>query len=117
GNAVPPYQLEVAYELFMRSLFNKYLATGLISMADDYNTIGPDSTWHIKNKVPEIPDPICYILVPETCTEEQYENVVNCTAVIKDWQLSVLRIKMRERMIWTELMVLGMFSRKLICRV
>ena len=69
----------------MRSLFNRDISTGLVPLFDDYKTIGPDSTWHIKNEVPESPQPVCYVLVPATCTAEQYETVQNGTAIIEDW--------------------------------
>ncbi|KAH8590315.1 putative carboxypeptidase S1 [Bisporella sp. PMI_857] len=85
GHLVPSYQPEVAYNLFMRSLFNKDLATGLLNINNEYKTTGPDNTWHIKNEVPESPNPVCYILNPETCTDEQYETVKNGTAIIENW--------------------------------
>ena len=69
----------------MRSLFNKDMSTGLIPLVDNYKSVGPDSTWHIKNEIPESPEPVCYILIPGTCTEEQYEAVLSGKAIIKDW--------------------------------
>jgi len=69
----------------MRSLFNKDMSTGLIPMFDSFKSVGPDSTWHVKNEVPEWPESVCYILTPETCTPEQYATVENGTAIIKDW--------------------------------
>ncbi|KAJ5933777.1 Carboxypeptidase S1 [Penicillium verhagenii] len=88
GHEVPAYQPETAYELFHRALFNRDLATGKIDTArnDSYSTEGPSSTWHIKNEVPESPDPVCYILSLEaTCTDDQIASVRNNTAVIKDY--------------------------------
>ena len=69
----------------MRSLFNRDMATGLLPLFDGYKTVGPDNTWHIKNPTPERPEPVCYILNPETCIKEQYDGIKNGTAVIKDW--------------------------------
>ncbi|CAG8027262.1 unnamed protein product [Penicillium nalgiovense] len=88
GHEVPAYQPQTAYEIFYRALFNRDLATGKISTARNasYSTQGPPSTWHIKNKVPESPGPVCYILALEsTCTEDQIASVVNGTAVIRDY--------------------------------
>jgi len=69
----------------MRSLFNKDIATGLLPVFDDLSTIGPSSTFHVKNIIPESPEPRCYILEPETCTSEQYATVLNDTAIVKDF--------------------------------
>ncbi|KAJ5663381.1 Carboxypeptidase S1 [Penicillium longicatenatum] len=88
GHEVPAYQPQTAYEIFHRALFNRDLATGKIDTARNasYSTEGPSSTWHIKNEVPESPEPVCYILSLEsTCTEDQIARVVNNTAVIRDY--------------------------------
>ncbi|KAJ5986490.1 Carboxypeptidase S1 [Penicillium sp. IBT 35674x] len=88
GHEVPAYQPQTAYEIFHRALFNRDLATGKIDTARNasYSTEGPSSTWHIKNEVPESPDPVCYILsLDATCTDDQIASVVNNTAVIKDY--------------------------------
>ncbi|KAJ5702439.1 hypothetical protein N7488_009987 [Penicillium malachiteum] len=88
GHEVPAYQPQTAYEIFYRSLFNRDLATGKIDTARNasYSTTGPQSTWHIKNELPESPDPVCYILSLEsTCTEDQIASVLNSTAVIQDY--------------------------------
>ena len=70
GHMVPSYQPETAYQIFMRAMFNKDVATGAKDISDDYSTEGPASTWHIKNEVMPAPEPECYILYPDTCTEE-----------------------------------------------
>jgi carboxypeptidase D len=88
GHEVPAYQPQTAYEIFHRALFNRDLATGKIDTARNgsYSTKGPASTWHIKNQVPESPEPVCYILALEaTCTEDQIASVMNGTAVVKDY--------------------------------
>lgn len=66
-------------------MFNKDVATGMITITDGYSTKGPSSTFHIKNEIPSFPQPACYILHPETCTEEQYAAVKNGSAIIKDF--------------------------------
>jgi carboxypeptidase D len=88
GHEVPAYQPETAYEIFYRSLFNRDLATGKVNTARNtsYVTDGPESTWNIKNEVPESPEPLCYILsLGSSCTDEQIKAVQNGTALIKDW--------------------------------
>lgn len=69
----------------MRAMFNRDIATGLLPVSDDLTTEGPSSTFHIKNEVPESPEPKCYVLVPNTCTPEQYASVVDGTAIVKDF--------------------------------
>jgi len=69
----------------MRAMFNKDIATGLIPVFDHLTTIGPSSTFPVKNKVPERPEPRCYVLNPGTCTPEQYATVLNGTAIVKDF--------------------------------
>lgn len=83
--AVPWYQPEVAYNIFTRSLFNKDISTGSLDTNDDFATVGPDSVFHIKNIPPAAPEPKCYVLVPGTCTREQYAGVLNGTAIVKDF--------------------------------
>jgi len=87
GHMVPSYQPEVAYKIFMRTMFNKDVATGVRDIRDNYSTEGPPSTWHIKNDVLTSPDPECYILSPGSCTEEQYARVKNNTAIIKNYRV------------------------------
>ena len=82
---VPSYQPEVSYDIFMRALMNKDVATGIVPITDNYTTFGPSSTWHIKNRIPPQPQSTCYILSTETCTEEVYKKVKNGTAVVKDY--------------------------------
>lgn len=83
---VPAYQPETAYKIFMRAMFDKDIATGLIPMFDEYFTVGPKSTRHITNEVPPYPKPVCYTLaLLETCEFEEYWAVVNGTAIVKDY--------------------------------
>ena len=87
GHMVPSYQPETSYKIFMRAMFNKDIATGTLDLTDSLKTKGPLSTWHIKNEVFPAPEPECYILAHDTCTEEEYELVKNNTAIIKDYIL------------------------------
>ncbi|GAQ45451.1 hypothetical protein AtubIFM56815_011274 [Aspergillus tubingensis] len=88
GHEVPFYQPETAYEIFNRAQFNWDIATGEVSLVEnqDYGTEGPSSTWHVKNEVPESPEPTCYLLAMDsTCTDEQKERVLSGEALIRDW--------------------------------
>ena len=87
GHAVPSYQPETAYRIFNRALFNRDIATGRVDTAahPHYRTRGPHDTWHIRNEVPEQYDDFCYILDPDTCSEEQIDAVYAGTAVIEDY--------------------------------
>lgn len=85
GHEVPSYQPVTAYEIFMRATFNRDVATGLIPVTDELVTVGPRDTWHIKNEPPAMPEPVCYVLKPETCRPEVWETVVDGTAVVRDY--------------------------------
>ncbi|PWY70277.1 alpha/beta-hydrolase [Aspergillus heteromorphus CBS 117.55] len=88
GHEVPAYQPQTAYEIFHRALFNRDIATGRVNTARNasYTSEGPDSTWQVKNDVPDSPAPTCYLLDLEArCTQEQVERVVGGEAVVKDW--------------------------------
>ena len=75
----------MAYEIFMRATFNKDVSTGLIPVYDHFSTFGPHSTWHIKNKILESPEPKCYVLQPMTCTPDTWEKVINGSVLVKDY--------------------------------
>lgn len=85
----------------MRSIFNKDIATGLLPVFDDLTTIGPSSTFHVKNEVPEWPEPKCYILKPDTCTAEVYATILDGTAIIKDYFV-VGNVKDDEMKVWSQ---------------
>lgn len=83
---MPAYQPETAYEIFIRALFNKDVATGTVDLFDEYSTVGPSTTWHIKNEVFPAPEPVCYILDANSrCTENQWNLVNNGTAIVKNY--------------------------------
>ncbi|KAG7149548.1 Carboxypeptidase S1 B like protein [Verticillium longisporum] len=87
GHAVPAYQPEAAYRIFMRALFNRDLATGRVDTAvkDDYSTSGPADVLGVKNEVPEQYPDYCYILDTSTCSARQIAALRNGSAVIKDY--------------------------------
>ncbi|KAK7424644.1 hypothetical protein QQZ08_008527 [Neonectria magnoliae] len=85
GHEVPSYQPAAAYEVFMRALFNRDIATGILPVTDELSTVGLKDTWHIKNTPPELPKPRCYILKPDTCLPEVWAKVESGEAHIKDY--------------------------------
>ncbi|KAH8596918.1 Alpha/Beta hydrolase protein [Bisporella sp. PMI_857] len=93
GHEVPSYQGEVSYEIFMRATFGKDITTGIYDVTDYYTTIGPSSVFNIKNEVPDWPESKCYILAPDTCTAEQYEQVLNGTVKVKDFIVTEYGVK------------------------
>ncbi|EUC41561.1 hypothetical protein COCMIDRAFT_40298 [Bipolaris oryzae ATCC 44560] len=87
GHEVPAYQPETAYRIFMRSLFNRDISTGNVSTANNasYATEGPMDVSNITN-IPIIdPGAQCYVLDPDQCTKEQWESVMNGTALVHNW--------------------------------
>lgn len=101
GHEVPAYQPETAYQIFMRAMFGKDIATGKIDTTaastpyndvDIYHTEGSPTTFEVKNVLPESPTQQCYILALEaTCTIEQaiaiYNEYGNETTLIHDYIL------------------------------
>ena len=87
GHEVPSYQPETSYRIFTRAMFDRDIATGLLPLSDTLATVGPSDVRHIKNEIiEERPAPVCYIINPgETCEKEDFETVMNGTAIIKDW--------------------------------
>ncbi|KAG6007202.1 hypothetical protein E4U21_006221 [Claviceps maximensis] len=85
GHEVPSYQPEAAYEIFMRALFNLDIATGKLPVHDELSTVGPSSTWHIRQAPPKAPEPKCYILKPDTCTPDVWEKVKSAKVNVKDF--------------------------------
>ena len=90
GHEVPSYQPETAYEIFRRALFNLDIATGEVSTArnPDYATTGPADTWSVKQEAPESEPAFCYTYaLGSTCSDEQFESVVDGTAIVRDYIL------------------------------
>jgi hypothetical protein len=88
GHEVPAYQPEAAYEIFRRAMFNLDIASGKISTAQNgsYGTVGVSSTFSIKNKAPESPQPTCYTYaLQSTCTNDQINSVLDGSALIHDY--------------------------------
>ncbi|KAI9852598.1 MAG: hypothetical protein M1838_000252 [Thelocarpon superellum] len=87
GHEVPAYQPETAYQIFMRALTNRDIASGTTSTnaLPDFSTTGPPTTFQVKNAVPASPPPECYIWSPSTCTDAQVAALQNGTAVVEDF--------------------------------
>ena len=92
-STVPSYQPETAYQIFMRTMFGKDVATGAISLDGDeaaaleYTTEGPASVFDVNNNPPEQPAPRCYVLaapLSTSCTEEQIAALLDGSAVVEN---------------------------------
>lgn len=56
--------------------------------ADIYATTGQMDTWAVKNVVPPVPEPTCYVLaLSATCSNDQIERITNGTARIENYVL------------------------------
>ncbi|KAI9663280.1 MAG: hypothetical protein M1821_008328 [Bathelium mastoideum] len=90
GHSVQAYQPETVSRIFNRVLLNKDVATGHFSTIPDkhgsvYSSNGPNSSFWIKNKLPEPMPSRCYFWsYNTTCNENQIAALMNGTAVIKD---------------------------------
>lgn len=90
GHQVPAYQPEIAYDIFMRAMFNKDIATGEVDTAGNngYSTEGPASTFQIKSTPPADAKKECYVWQLSTCTNVQYNALMNGTAIVRDYFLT-----------------------------
>ncbi|KAF3021516.1 hypothetical protein E8E14_012011 [Neopestalotiopsis sp. 37M] len=93
GHHVNSDQPETAYQLFMRTIFGKDLATGSTDVtttaaADSYySTQGPASVFNVTNEPPLDPGSECFVLIyPFTgsCTDEQIAALYDGSAVIEN---------------------------------
>lgn len=85
GHMVPAYKPEVALEIFRRILSNKDVATGDVSVNDNYTTSGTKTCYH-PEELPKNPAPTCYLLsMGGTCAENQIEAVHKETAKVFDY--------------------------------
>lgn len=87
GHLVPSYQPEAAYEIFMRALGGRDIATGTEVVRDGYATKGPSDAWWMKSEVLPAPKGECYVLAPETCTDEQQKWLEDGSAIVKNYIL------------------------------
>ncbi|KAI9676190.1 MAG: hypothetical protein M1817_000935 [Caeruleum heppii] len=86
GHQMPSYQPETAYEIFMRATFSRDIATGrsVIGPNSNYQSTGPLTSWG-QQQAPPAPEPVCYVLAPATCTDQQYASLVDGSAIVKDY--------------------------------
>ncbi len=106
GHLVPAYQPATAAAVFERAVFGRDVATGTVSVLEDgddgggkngsscggggggsgYSTVGPASSFAIKNVLPPDPPPVCYLFnAPGSCTGNQLAALAAGTAVVKDY--------------------------------
>ncbi|KAI1759064.1 alpha/beta-hydrolase [Hypoxylon sp. FL1150] len=83
GHMVPAYQPQVAYVLLNRTMQLKDVATGNITITDDYSTSGPpNSTTTLK--APPLPSGTCYLRgMSSTCAQNQIDAIKEGSADIE----------------------------------
>jgi len=86
-NSAYAYQPEALSQIFQRTLASRDIASGSLALLDaTYKTSGPASVFSRKNKAPACPPkPLCYLLVPGTCSWNQIEAVERGFAITKDF--------------------------------
>ncbi|KAK5698232.1 hypothetical protein LTR97_007193 [Elasticomyces elasticus] len=88
GHDVGAFQPEANFRIFNRALFNKDVATGNSTVNDEYSTSGAASVYSVKNFLPanSTLTPVCVLWnVAPSCTEEQFEALMNGTAIMEDY--------------------------------
>ncbi|PPJ53893.1 hypothetical protein CBER1_04600 [Cercospora berteroae] len=88
GHMIPAYQPETAYQIFLRAIQHRDIATGEERITDEYVTTGRQSLRDLRREVPRHEKQVCYTLnAHNTCTKEQLDGLGNGTVVVKDWIL------------------------------
>lgn len=81
------YQPETAYQIFMRTITGRDVATGTVDVVKDagFVTQGPLSVFDVQQPPPQQPPNECYIdfsPLGTRCTKEQVAALTNGTAVV-----------------------------------
>lgn len=95
GHMVPAYQPEAAYEVFMRAMTNRDIATGQINLGkgteegrQEYRTEGRKSAWRgvDSDVLDRATEEQCYLLMPDsTCSAETWKGVREGRKAIRNW--------------------------------
>lgn len=78
------------YRVFSRIINSKDIATGDIPLTGEnalsYRTKGPQSSFHIKDKLTDLSQPLCYTLdMATTCSDDQTAALLNGTAIVDNF--------------------------------
>lgn len=84
GHMVPAYRPDVAYSIFHRTMQLKDVATGNVTITEEYSTTGsPNSTTTLK--APHVPSVTCYLRgMASTCAQNQIEAIKEGSASIEN---------------------------------
>ncbi|KAF2401877.1 putative carboxypeptidase S1 [Trichodelitschia bisporula] len=90
GHEVPAYQPEAAYDIFMRVMNNRDIATGTVSTlavsnGTVYSSKGAPDTLAVRQEPPPPPEPTCYVLSLSSCTDDQLNSVLDGVAEIRNY--------------------------------
>jgi hypothetical protein len=89
GHEVPAYQPQTAYEIFRRSMNNLDIATGNIHTAGGgYSTLGPADAWGVRMPAPAPLPNECYVLAPNTCTDDELQSILEGSAKVHNYLLT-----------------------------
>ncbi|KAI5779171.1 Alpha/Beta hydrolase protein [Geopyxis carbonaria] len=86
GHEVPAYQPRAAWEIFMRALGGRDIATGTVDATKaGYASEGRREVGSVRNVPPLEPGSVCYVLSRGSCTDAQWAAVEDGSAVVRDW--------------------------------
>jgi len=85
GHEVPAYQPQISYEVFMRAVTGRDIATGGVQVDEDYVTVGVEDTRPWRERAPEMPEERCNVLKRGSCNDTVWEAFMNGMAVVGDW--------------------------------
>ena len=89
SSAIAATQPETAYRIFHRAIFGLDIAAGKVSTEKTpaYSSKGTRTASQAKQKAPAVPEPICYVLDPMTCTDKAWGQVYDSTGVLHQYIL------------------------------
>jgi carboxypeptidase D len=94
GHVAPVYQPETKYEIYRRFLHDLDIDTGKESTqckddSDTYSSKGAPDACGVKDKLPPMPQPICYLLsLVATCTPAHEQLVKSSKVQIENYIVS-----------------------------
>lgn len=84
GGSVPASQPETAFQIFQRAIFGLDIAAGRVNTekTSNYSSKGTPTASQAKPENPRVPEPMCYVLDPITCSNKQWGQVYFGTGVV-----------------------------------
>lgn len=84
GASVSASQPETAFQLFQRAIFGLDIAAGKVNTekAVNYSSKGTPTALQAKPENPRVPQSMCYVLDPLTCSDQEWSEVYYGTGVV-----------------------------------